>query len=238
MAPLVVLEQVERNYTLEGETIRVLKGIDLTIAAGESVAVTGASGVGKSTLLHIVGTLDRPTRGRVRFDGVDLSTLGPGALAAFRNRTIGIVYQFHHLLPDFTAVENVMMPALIGREPWGEARTRARELLDIVGLAHREAHKPGELSGGEQQRVAVARAMMRRPKLLLADELTGNLDERTAAGVHGLLLDLNRSHRTTLLVVTHNEHLAGLMARRVVLADGRVHADSGAADAPAAAGDA
>jgi lipoprotein-releasing system ATP-binding protein len=185
-------------------------------------AIVGASGVGKSTLLHILGTLDLPTSGQLRYGGLDVTKLGSSALADFRNKSIGFVFQFHHLLPEFTALENAMMPGLVRRLPRAEARRRAEEMLSLVGLAARAEHKPGELSGGEQQRVALARALCLAPRLLLADEPTGNLDPRTADGIHALLADLNRRLGITMIVVTHNEQLAESLPRRLRIEGGKL----------------
>lgn len=201
----------------------MLRDLNLTVAKGETVAVVGASGVGKSTLLHILGALDRPTSGRVMVGGRDVFQMDETALAAFRNRHVGFVFQFHHLLPEFSALENVMMPALIARQDRAQAQKRAMELLDEVEVAHRSSHRVGQLSGGEAQRVAVARALILGPSLLLADEPTGNLDERTGELVHQLLVRLNQSHGLTTLVATHNERLAGALGRRVRLADGKAY---------------
>jgi lipoprotein-releasing system ATP-binding protein len=220
---LVEAVGLSKRYVDGPSEVQVLDGLDLTIDGGERVAIVGESGVGKSTLLHILGTLDRPSNGRLVLSGVDVTTLGEETLAAFRNREIGFVFQFHQLLPDFTALENVMLPALIGRESAGTARKTARDLLARVGLADRAAHRPGELSGGEQQRVAVARAVVRRPRLLLADEPTGNLDPETGERVTNVLLELNREVGSTLVVVTHNDRLAGAMERTLRLVTGRVH---------------
>ncbi len=203
--------------------IEVLKGIDLTIFPGEMLAVEGASGAGKSTLLHIFGALDRATEGKVLFQGVDLRVRSEAELAEIRNRHIGFVFQFHHLLPEFSAVENTMMPALIQRMRPQEARKKAEKILDQLGLGDRLPHKPGELSGGEQQRVAVARALMLDPCLILADEPTGNLDTKTGEEVHNRLVQINRDLGITIVVVTHNPALAARMNRRVLLVDGKLH---------------
>jgi lipoprotein-releasing system ATP-binding protein len=226
---LVQAVGLEKRYVDGPAVVCVLEGLDLAVAAGERIAVVGASGVGKSTLLHLLGALDRPTGGQLLFDGADLFARPEPELAAFRNREIGFVFQFHHLLPDFTALENVMLPALIARQPAAAARARAVELLERVGLGARLLHRPGELSGGEQQRVAVARAVMQRPRLLLADEPTGNLDPATGDGVQQLLIELNQEHGSTLVVATHNDRLAGAMGRTLRLADGRLHEEPTAA---------
>lgn len=222
-APFILIEQLCKTYAGPAGAVEVLSGLELKVQAGETVAVLGASGVGKSTLLHIVGALDRPSRGRVVIDGRDLAGMDERAAAGFRNRQIGFVFQFHHLLPEFSALENVMMPALVARWTRGQAEERARELLDEVGLGHRQTHRVGALSGGEQQRVAVARALVLRPSLLLADEPTGNLDERTGEKVQALFLRLNSEMGLTTLVATHNERLAQALGRRVRLADGRIY---------------
>jgi len=222
--PLLRVEDLRKTYLLGGRRLEVLRGVDLAIAEGEMVALTGPSGAGKSTFLHLVGTLDWPTSGRVRFAGRDLSTLDEDELARFRNETVGFVFQSHHLLPEFTALENVMMPALVRRMARAEARRRAEASLERVGLSDRLQHRPGELSGGEQQRVAIARALVLEPRLLLADEPTGNLDPQTAEGIHALLHELNRGLRVTAVVVTHNERLAGSLPRRVRLVAGQVTA--------------
>lgn len=200
----------------------VLDHLQLEVHSGEVVAIVGQSGVGKSTLLHILGTLDRPTAGRVFFAGRDVFALSEREQARFRNSEIGFVFQFHHLLPDFSAVENVMMPALIHGMRRSEARERARLLLERVGLAERLEHRPGQLSGGELQRVAIARALVMSPRAVLADEPTGNLDPETAAGVHELLLELNRAHGVTFVLVTHNEELARLAHRALHLIHGKL----------------
>ena len=191
------------------------------MAAGETIALVGASGAGKSTLLHILGTIDRPTSGTVLFGGEDVFRRNDAALAAFRNSAIGFVFQFHHLLPEFSALENAMMPALIGGMRKGAAEAVATELLRDVGLSHRLTHRPGELSGGEQQRVAIARALVLSPQLLLADEPTGNLDMKTSDEVHELLADIHRRKGITLIIVTHNERLAARMARTIRMVDGK-----------------
>jgi lipoprotein-releasing system ATP-binding protein len=216
----IVVQKLGKAYLHGGNALRILEDVDLTLEPGEMVAVVGASGIGKSTFLQILGTLDLPTTGSIRFDGEELTTLSPSRLAEFRNRRIGFVFQFHHLLPDFTALENVMMPALIQRMATERARRKARDILGRVGLAHRLTHRPGELSGGEQQRVALARAMVLEPSLLLADEPTGNLDRSTGEAIHQLFLELNRERGSTLLVVTHNPDLAVLMPRRLRMVDG------------------
>ncbi len=209
-----------KSYLHGGRHLEVLSGVNLALDPGEMVAIVGASGVGKSTLLHILGTLDLPSSGTVEIGGEDITKMTPSRLAAFRNREIGFVFQFHHLLPEFTAEENVMMPALIQRIPRDEARRRARAVLSSVGLAQRTSHKPSEMSGGEQQRVALARALVLQPSLLLADEPTGNLDSKTGGEIHDLLVELNREHGLTLLVVTHNPELAAMMPRTLRMVDG------------------
>jgi lipoprotein-releasing system ATP-binding protein len=203
--------------------IEVLKGIELTIMPGEMLAIEGASGAGKSTLLHILGALDRPTEGRIYFQEADLFQRSDSQLAEFRNRHIGFVFQFHHLLPEFSALENTMMPALIRGMSQREATENGERILTQLGLADRLQHKPGELSGGEQQRVAVARALMLNPQVILADEPTGNLDSQTGEEVHKLMVQINRQQGITIVVVTHNPALAVRMTRRVILADGRLH---------------
>ncbi len=217
---LVEVRELQKSFLHGGHLIRVLRGIDLTIRAGEMVSVVGSSGVGKSTLLHVLGTLDLPTSGTILFQGRDITSLSAARLDEFRGHEIGFVFQFHHLLPEFTALENVMMPALIQRIPGGEARRRATDLLERVGLADRMTHRPGKLSGGEQQRVALVRALMMRPSLVLADEPTGNLDTRTSHEMHELFFEFNREFGTTMLVVTHNKELSARMPRQVTMIDG------------------
>jgi lipoprotein-releasing system ATP-binding protein len=219
---LIALRNLSKEYVDGPRVVRVLSGLDLEIGRGERVAIVGESGVGKSTLLHILGTLDRPTGGEVWFDGENLTSKSDRELANFRNREVGFIFQFHHLLPDFSALENVMMPALIAGTPTESARRRATQLLERVGLAERLTHRPGELSGGEQQRVAVARAIVQEPRAVLADEPTGNLDPATGAGVQSLLLELNREHDITLVVVTHSASLAGAMDRTLRLRAGQI----------------
>jgi len=211
-----------KTYEIGRNRVEVLKGINLELETATTTALVGASGAGKSTLLHVLGALDRPTSGTVCFHGDDISQKNDRELAGFRNRSIGFVFQFHHLLSEFTALENVMMPALIARVSRDEARSLAEGLLADVGLAHRVSHRPGELSGGEQQRVAIARALVMSPELLLADEPTGNLDMKTSEGVHAVLADLQQKKGLTLVVVTHNERLAAAMGRTVRLVDGRL----------------
>ena len=202
--------------------LEVLSGINLDLQSGTTTALIGASGAGKSTLLHLLGALDRPTSGSVCFRGENIFNKNDRQLAAFRNRSIGFVFQFHHLLPEFTALENVMMPALIARVPRPEARNAAESLLDDVGLGQRMTHRPGELSGGEQQRVAIARALALQPELLLADEPTGNLDMKTSDGIHAMLTELQIKKGLTLVIVTHNERLAAAMGTTIHLLDGKV----------------
>ena len=222
MTPLLQAVQLEKQYVDGPAVVQVLSGLELEIEPGERVAIVGESGVGKSTLLHLLGTLDQPTGGRLLFEGEDVFARPAAELAHFRNREIGFVFQFHHLLADFTALENVMLPCLIGGRPRAATRVRALELLDRVGLRDRVEHRPGQLSGGEQQRVAVARALAQRPRLLLADEPTGNLDPSTGEEVQQLMLELNHEHGAALIVATHNERLAAAMGRMLRLADGRL----------------
>ncbi|MCL4509660.1 MAG: ABC transporter ATP-binding protein [Bacteroidetes bacterium] len=211
---------IYKSYFLGKSELRVLKGINFSIDEGEIIAIVGASGAGKSTLLHILGTLDRPTGGTVFYDSVDVFKLDDEKLAKFRSLQIGFVFQFHHLLPEFTAIENVAMPAMITGKKFSEIKGAATKLLGEVGLSERTEHRPSELSGGEQQRVAVARALINNPKVILADEPSGNLDSTNAETLHELLLALCRNHGTTFLIATHNDHLTSLAHRVMKIQDG------------------
>ncbi len=223
--PLLRAEGLRKSFSTGDSSIEVLKGVDLVVAEAERLAVVGASGVGKSTLLHILGTLDHPTGGRVLFRGEDLFARDRRSLAAFRNECLGFIFQFHHLLPEFDSLENVMMPGLLGGRKPAEMRPRAIRLLEEVGLEHRVRHPVTKLSGGERQRVAVARALVLEPALVLADEPTGNLDPKTGDQVLDLLMEMNRSHGTALVVVTHSPELALRLGRRVALVDGYLEED-------------
>lgn len=218
----ITVEGLEKSFDKGGNRVDVLRGVDISLAPGDRVAIVGQSGSGKSTFLHILGTLDRPTAGRIAFGGRDVFQRSDAALDALRNREIGFVFQFHHLLPDHDAMHNVMLPAIIGGVPTEQARARARRLLERVGLGHRLTHRPGELSGGEQQRVAIARALVRRPSLVLADEPTGNLDPATAGQVFDMLVELNADSGATMVVVTHSIELAARFPRTLQVVDGRL----------------
>jgi lipoprotein-releasing system ATP-binding protein len=218
----VQIRELSKSYWLHGKRIDVLRGLSLDIERGELLSMVGASGSGKSTFLHVLGTLDAPVAGSMEVDGVDVLGLGDADLARFRNRTVGFVFQSHYLLPEFTALENVAMPALVRRLDRAAAMRKARDLLDRVGLGSRVDHRPGELSGGEAQRVALARALVLEPPLLLADEPTGNLDPVTGEGIHQVLREVNRDLGITAVVVTHNETLARSMPRRLRLTGGKV----------------
>ncbi len=222
---LIQAQGLSKNFYDAGREIQVLRGLNFSAYQAERIAIVGQSGVGKSTLLHVLGSLERPTAGRVLFDGQDLFALAARQLAEFRNLKLGFVFQFHYLLADFTALENVMMPGLIARLPESEARGKAEEMLKLVGLGDKLYRRPAELSGGEQQRVAVARAVALRPRLVLADEPTGNLDPKTAEEIHSLFERLSELG-ITFVVATHNEKLARRMHRTMVLRDGQLHQQS------------
>ena len=232
MRNLIEVQNLNKSFTTDAGELQVLKGINLSIKEGEMVGVVGASGVGKSTLLHILGALDRPTSGKVLYDGADIFSLNEDSLALFRNKTIGFVFQFHHLLPEFTAIENVMMPGLIHKEKgqggkgasYQEIMAKAERLFDGMGLSERKGHRPGELSGGEQQRVAVARALILEPKAVLADEPTGNLDTQTGEELFTLLVNLNKEKGTSFIIVTHNESLSARCHRVLRMVDGKIAA--------------
>lgn len=219
---MIRISKLNKTFIKDGNRIEVLKDLDLEVERGESLSIVGVSGAGKSTLIHILGTLDRPSSGRVLIGEDNVFEWDDAKLAAFRNRTIGFVFQFHHLLPEFSSLENVMMPALISGGAGQAARSRAEKVLQDVGLADRMTHKPGELSGGEQQRVAVARALVMEPRIILADEPTGNLDTETGKKIEDMLLSLHSERGITLIVVTHNPLLSKRMSRSIGLQDGKI----------------
>ncbi len=222
MSGLITARNLSKSFTNGGARIDILKDLNFDLSAGETIAIVGASGIGKSTLLHILGTLDRPDSGHLFYKGEDVFLYDDVTLARFRNKSVGFVFQFHHLLPEFNAVENTMMPALIGGENKRNASRAAEDLLVRVGLKDRLLYRVGKLSGGEQQRVALARALVLKPAVLLADEPTGNLDESNSEDIHSLLIELNRELSMTLVVVTHNSQLASFMSRRITIADGKL----------------
>ncbi|MDH4101330.1 MAG: ABC transporter ATP-binding protein [Nitrospirota bacterium] len=222
MGDYIVAEGLRKTFRMGATTLDILKGVDLSLKKGEVLSIVGASGVGKSTLLHLLGALDRPTEGKVYYGDDDVFQMDDNRLASFRNRRIGFVFQFHHLLPEFDVLENTLMPSLIRGEDRDKATERALAILESVGLKDRLTHRPGEISGGEQQRTAIARALMGEPDVILADEPTGNLDTHTAAHVHELILRLNQTHQTTFVLVTHNEKLAGMAHRTARMVDGRI----------------
>lgn len=211
------IRNLSKSYYLNGKEIPVLRDISFTIAKGDLISLTGPSGVGKSTFLHVIGTLDAPTKGSIVYDNCNVQTWADAKIAAFRNKHIGYVFQFHHLISEFSAVENVMMPLLMRRMKPTTAKAKAKEVLSFVGLGHRIEHKPGELSGGEQQRVALARALAHDPTLLLADEPTGNLDEKTGREIVDLILSYNQTHGVTVMLVTHNKRISDVFKKRLVL---------------------
>jgi len=208
--PLLTAENIHKTYTGKAEPVHVLKGVDITINRDDLTAIVGSSGSGKSTLLHILGGLDRPDKGTILFRNTDLSRMDDETLARFRNRNIGFVFQFHHLLPEFTALENVFMPGLIAGKPMSEIRERASYLLEETGLKERVEHRPSELSGGEQQRVAVARALMNEPEIIMADEPTGNLDEANTEKLLSVLMDIKQKEQTAIVLITHDSRIAGI----------------------------
>ena len=221
MEQLINIRDLNKVYSSPGGDLHVLKEITFDVAKGDMTALMGPSGVGKSTLLHILGTLDTPTSGKVLYEGTDVFGLGGDALASFRSESVGFIFQFHHLLPEFNTIENVLMPAVIAGRNYKEAHVKAEHLLEEVGLSKRLMHRPGELSGGEQQRAAVARALMLDPKVVLADEPTGNLDTKTGEGIFALLKELN-GKGITFIIVTHNESLAGQCRKIITMRDGQI----------------
>jgi len=221
MSDLLVARELEKEYRSGPEPVRVLRGVNMSVRAGEAVVIVGASGVGKSTLLHLLGALDRPTAGQVLFDGEEVFARSERELARFRRTEVGFIFQFYNLLGEMTALENALLPALLQRRPFAEARARAAEALSEVGLGDRQRHRPGELSGGEQQRVAIARALVGRPRLILADEPTGNLDPKTSEVIFDLFLQLQAEGGLTFIIATHNQELARKADRGYRLVDGR-----------------
>lgn len=226
-ASAIVLRGVTKSFVVESQRVEALRGVNLNIERGTCVSITGRSGAGKSTLLHIIGTLDRPSEGSVTIGGIDVSRLSDQATSKFRNRKLGFVFQSSNLLPEFSAIENVMMPGMIAGVIGLQARQRATRLLASVGLEARIAHRPAELSGGEQQRVAIARALFMAPEVLLVDEPTGNLDKSTSLAIQDLLLELAVAHKTTMVLVTHDQLLASRMPSRIIMEDGRVLSGTG-----------
>ena len=220
---MIVLDNLSKTFIKDGNRIEVLRNLKLEVKKGDSLAVLGVSGAGKSTLIHILGTLDHPTSGTLLIGGNNVFEWGEKKIASFRNRTIGFIFQFNNLLPEFTALENAMMPALISGLARNQAADKALQLLREVGLEHRVKHKPGELSGGEQQRVAIARSLVMEPEILLADEPTGNLDTETGKKIEDILIHLNKEKKITLVVVTHNKLLADRMSKRIGLRDGEIY---------------
>ena len=224
--PILRVANIHKRYQMgRNDYLNVLQGIDLSVNDGEIIAIVGQSGVGKSTLLHIIGILDKADKGTVEIDGIDVSSFDETKLANIRNKTAGFIFQAHHLLPEFTALENIMMPGLIGGLNRSQLKISALKLLREVGLENRASHRPMEMSGGEQQRIAVARALINKPRLLLADEPSGNLDVHTAESLHSLLWNLSREHRQALIIVTHNHELAKRADRIIELYDGRIKSD-------------
>lgn len=211
-------ENIHKNFG----SLQILKGVDLEIKSSEIVSIVGASGAGKSTLLHILGTLDIPSQGKVLIDGIDITKLNAKAISAFRNQNLGFIFQFHHLLPEFTALENICMPAFIAKTSKTDAKKRAMHLLEILGLKDRAQHKPNTLSGGEQQRVAVARALINKPSIIMADEPSGNLDSNSAKDLHQLFFNLRDQFKQTFIIVTHNEDLAAMADRKITMTDGLI----------------
>ena len=223
MNDLLITKNLHKSFHINGQELHILKGIDITIYQGEMIAIMGASGVGKSTLLNILGALDRPTTGEIIFSGTNIFEKSDAELASFRNRKVGFVFQFHHLLPEFNALENVMLPTMILKMDQRKAMSLAKDVLSRVGLKDRMKHRPGELSGGEQQRVAIARALITNPGIVLADEPTGNLDSHTGEDVFALLKRINREYNTTFVIVTHNEKLALQTDRILKMVDGKIY---------------